>query len=162
MAQQNAVEKDKAVRKTEPGGSLSPLDQMERMLDEYMPRWRGLRPGWPAWAAGAFDGRFPKVDVIDRDADIVVRAEVPGVDKKDLEVSLTDGSVTIRGETHREEEEEKGDYYRCELAHGSFARTVPLPAEVDSETVKTSFKDGVLELVLHKVEKSRRRSISLD
>jgi HSP20 family protein len=87
---------------------------------------------------------------------------VPGVEKKDLDVSLTDAQVTIKGETTREEKEEKGDYYRCELAHGSFARTIPLPSEVDSETVKATFKDGMLELVMTKSEKSKRRTIKLD
>jgi HSP20 family protein len=165
MAQQNTVEKSKAVRKLEPTNVFRPFEQMDRMLEETLPHawWRRLRGEWP-WPdfPSVYEGRFPRVDVIDRDSEIVVRAEVPGIDKKDIDVSLTNGSVTIKGETTREEKEEKGDYYRCERTRGSFSRTVSLPAEVDSDTAKASFKDGLLELVLHKAEKSKRRSIKVD
>jgi len=102
------------------------------------------------------------VDVIDRDDEVVVRAEVPGVEKDDLDVSVSDNAVTIKGETKREEKEEKGDYYRCEISRGTFARTVVLPDYVDSDSVKAKFEDGVLELTLPKVEKVKRRSIKID
>ena len=165
MAHATAVEKVKEARKAEPPRLGRPFEQMERMLEETLPHawWRRLRGEWP-WAdfPSVYEGKFPRVDVIERDSEIIVRAEVPGIDKKDLDVSLTDGSVTIRGQTTREEKEEKGDYYRCELSHGSFARTIALPAQVDSETVKATFKDGMLELVMTKSEKSRRHSIKLD
>ena len=122
-------------------------------------RWQ-----WPSWGElpAPFEGKVPHVDVIDRDEEIVVRAEVPGVEKKDLDVSLTENTVTIKGEARREEKAEKGDYYRCEISRGAFARTVMLPSEVDADKAKASFKDGVLELTLPKIEKSKRRSIRLD
>lgn len=163
MAQQNVVgNKAVGIHKGGPGRLLGPFVQMERMFDESVPRgwWRRLRPDWPA--RGPFEARFPKVDLIDRDSEIVLRAEIPGVEKKDLDVSLNEESVTLRGKAHRVEEADKGDYYRSELTHGSFARTIPLPAKIDSDTVKASFKDGLLELVMHKAEKARRRSLRLD
>jgi len=101
------------------------------------------------------------VDVIDRDDEVVVKAELPGVEKKDLDVSVTETSVTIKGTTSHEEKEEKGDYYRCEISRGAYARTVALPSYVDADKAKASFKDGVLELTLPKVEKSKRRSIEI-
>jgi hypothetical protein len=79
-----------------------------------------------------FEGRMPSVDVIDRDNEILVRAEIPGVDKKDLDVSVTEDSVCIKGSVQHEEEEEKGEYYRRETSSGSFARTMILPSEVDT------------------------------
>jgi HSP20 family protein len=106
--------------------------------------------------------RMPKVDVVDRDEDVLVRAELPGVEKKDLEISTSDTSVTIKATTRHEEKEEKGDYYRCEITRGSFARTVSLPAQVQSDKAKANLKDGVLELTLPKVEKSKRRTIAVD
>lgn len=109
-----------------------------------------------------FEGRLPKVDIIDRESEIVVRAEVAGVDKKDLDVSVTDTTVTIKGSTRQESKEEKGDYYRCEISQGSFARTVALPGDVDSGKARASFKDGILELMLPKKEAAKRHSIKVE
>lgn len=105
---------------------------------------------------------MPKLDVIDRDDEVLVKAEIPGVSKEDLEISLTGNIITIKGETRREEKEEKGDYYRCEISHGAFSRSVSLPVDVDESRAKTSMKDGVLEIVLPKVEKAKKRSIKVD
>jgi HSP20 family protein len=104
---------------------------------------------------------MPKVDVIDRDEDVLVRAELPGVEKKDLEISTSDTSVTLKATTRHEEKEEKGDYYRCEITRGSFARTIALPSQVQSDKAKANLKDGVLELTLPKVEKSKRRTVTV-
>ncbi len=141
---------------------LSPFEEMDRLFEGFFPRgWmRPMRWELPSWAE--IERRFPKVDVIDRDADIVVKAEVPGVDKKDIEVTTTDNTVTIKGKTSHEEKEEKGDYYRCEISRGSFSRTVALPGEVDGTKAKASFKDGVLELTLPKQAKSKRVAVKID
>jgi len=107
------------------------------------------------------EGRLPKVDIIDRDKDILLRAELPGVDKKDLDITMTDNTVTIKASSQYEQTDEQSDYYRSEIAQGQFARTVGLPAEVDVDQVKTSFKDGVLELTAPKLERARRRAIKI-
>jgi HSP20 family protein len=93
---------------------------------------------------------------------VVVRAEVPGVEKDDLDISVSDNTVTIKGETRREEKEEKGDYYRSEISRGTFTRTVMLPGVVATDKAKAKFKDGVLELKLPKVEKTKRRTVKID
>ena len=90
-----------------------------------------------------------------------LRAELAGVDKKDVDVSLTDSTVTIKGSTRREEKEEKGNYYRCEISRGSFAHTVSLPVEVDDSKAKAIFKDGLLEISVPKKEKAKRHSITV-
>lgn len=145
---------------------LEPLQDLERWLETIPTRgWLSpLRWEWPTLggAAQALEQRVPHVDVIDRDSEVLVRAEVPGIGKKDLEVSVADDTVTIRGMSRREEKEEKGDYYRCEISRGAFARTVTLPAEVQADSAKATFKDGVLELVLPKAKASRRRTIPID
>jgi len=139
------------------------IEEMGRWMENFFREgWmRPWRTDWPAWGELPFGGRMPKVDVIDRDSEVLIRAEVPGVNKEDLEVSATDSSVTIKGKTQHEEKEEKGDYFRSEISSGSFLRTVALPAFVDADKVKTKFSDGVLELTLPKVEKTRRRTIKV-
>lgn len=140
---------------------MSVWDDMDRLFDSFMGRnW--MRPSrWDLASefASGLESRLPKIDVVNRDDEIVVRAEAPGVDKNDLDVSLTESSVTIKGSTKKEFKEEKGEYYRCEMTQGGFARSVALPGTVDTERAEASFKDGVLEIRLPKIEKSVRRSI---
>jgi len=158
--------KEVSVKKGElqkaPGRMASPFENMERMFDEFLGRgWlRPFRREWPAFPE--LEISAPKIDVIDRDEEVVVRAEVPAVKKEDLEVSVSGNLLTIRGETRHEEKEEKGDYYRCEISSGAFSRMVTLPAEVDESKAKASLKDGVLELTLPKLEQAKRRTIKVD
>lgn len=159
-------EKGKAMGVAHPTRALSPFEEMDRMFESFFPRgWmRPFRSEWPTFGelTAPMEARLPKVDVIDRDEDVLVRAELPGVNKDDLDVSVTENAVTIKGETRHEEKEEKGDYYRCEISRGAFARTVALPNYVNTEGAKADFKDGVLELTLPKTEKARRRTIKID
>jgi HSP20 family protein len=156
------------VQRATPMRSLATFEDMERMFDDLFEGFfpRGMMRPMLQRSLGrlptGFDGRFPRVDVIDRDDEILIRAEVPGVDKKDLDVSMTDDTVTIKGQTRLEEKEERGDYYRCEIAQGTFARTVTLPAAVDSEKCKAQFKDGILQLSMPKSAKAKRRSIKVE
>lgn len=157
--------KAQELQRAAPAHALSTFDEMDRLFDSFM-RHGWMRPWrfeWPSFPElTALESKMPKVDVVDRENEIVVRAEVPGVEKKDLDVSVSDNAVTIKGSTRHEEKEEKGDYYRHEISSGSFSRTVALPAEVDGSRATADFKDGVLELTLPKMEKSRRHSIKLD
>jgi HSP20 family protein len=145
-----------------PSRMLSPFEGFDRMFDEFLGRgWmRPFRRDWLAFPE--FEMTMPKVDVIDRDEEVVVRAEVPSVKKEDIEISISGNMVTIKGETKKEEKEEKGDYYRSEISRGSFSRMVSLPAEVDEAKAKAALKDGVLELTLPKLEKAKRRTIKVD
>lgn len=140
---------------------LSPFEEMSHMLDSLSSRnWmRPLHMEWPQWShlPTPFAGKLPHVDVIDRENEIVLRAELPGVEKKDLELSMSDHTMTIKGSTSYEEKEEKGDYFRSEIAHGSFSRTVLLPTDVDLDNVHSSFTNGLLEVVVPKLEKAQRK-----
>ena len=153
------------LQKAEPRRALSPFEEMDRLFEDYFSRgWmRPFRWEWPSLGemAKPFEGKMPKVDVIERDDEVVVKAELPGVDKKDLDVSVTENSVTIKGSTSHEEKEEKGDFYRCEISRGAYLRTVGLPSNIDADKAKATFKDGVLELTLPKVEKSKRRTVEV-
>lgn len=155
-----------AVKKTEkanvPAHPVSPFEALDQLFESYLPRgWmRPFRAEWPMWSE--LQSKWPRVDVIDRDDEILVRAQVPGIDKEDLDISVTDSTVSLKGQTRHEEKEEKGDYYRCEISQDAFTRSVALPGEVDSENAKAKIKDGVLELTLPKAERSKRRSIRID
>jgi HSP20 family protein len=106
--------------------------------------------------------RMPKVDVVDKDDEIIVKAELPGMSGKDLEISLTDNALTIRAERKEEKETKEGDYVVKEMHHGEFQRTLSLPDSVDTEKAKADFKDGVLELVLPKSAPAKRRTIKVE
>ena len=108
------------------------------------------------------EGKMPKVDIVDGEKNLLIRAELAGVDKKDLDISMTDNSVTIRASTCYEDKEEKSNYFRSEIAQGEFLRTIALPADVDVDKAKSSFKNGVLELTVPKVEHAQRRSVKID
>lgn len=148
-------------------GAMRPFEEMERWFESMVPRgWLSpLRAAeWAPFArTGAlFAHRMPAVDVIDRDDQVIVRAEVPGVRKEDLKVSLTDNDITIEGHTEHKAEEKREDYYYHEVSSGEFKRTLSLPAEVDSGKAEATMKDGMLEIRLPKAERARRREIDVD
>jgi len=166
MAKEEKKDSTQEIQKVQPARALSPFEEMERLFEGYFPRgW--MRPfGWerPSWGelTAPFEGKMPRVDVIDRDEELIVKAELPGVDKKDLDVSVTENTVTIKGSTSHEEKEEKGDYHRSEMSRGTYSRTLTLPTDVEADKAKAKFKDGVLELSLPKMKKAKRHSIKVD
>jgi HSP20 family protein len=140
------------------------LDELERWFADDRRRWPRVFGGqWPAFPELTlpWQERTPKVDVIDSDTQVEIKAELPGVKKEDLDVSLTDSSVRISARTHAESESKDKDYVRREISHGEFSRTVALPAEVDGDKATATFKDGILTLVLPKAAGSKRRSVKI-
>lgn len=118
--------------------------------------------GFPSLLEGRLEARFPHIDVVNREKEIVVRAEVPGFDKEDIDVSLSNRTLTIKGESRHEEETEEGDVHRHEIRTGSFSRVVTLPEEVDGMKARASYKDGMLKLTLPKSRKAKKQSIALE
>lgn len=158
------VTKQKEGQMMKPEGLPSPFEEMERWMDEFLPRRWMRQWGWPAASElGRAMGRFgPRVDLIDREDELLLRAEIPGAKKEDLQISITENAVAIAGSSQREEKEEGGDYYRREIARGEFSRTISLPVSVDTDKAVAHFEDGVLELKMPKVSKAKRRQIKLD
>jgi HSP20 family protein len=147
------------------GRALSPFEEMDRLFDNFLhQRWmHPLRWGTSALPDfGLPEMKMPRVDVIDRENEVVIRAETPGVKKEDLDVSVNENSVTIKGKTSHEEKEEKGNYFRSEISSGSFCRTVALPGDVDTNKAKAVFNDGMLELTIPKAAKSKRKSVKVE
>ncbi len=103
----------------------------------------------------------PAVDVYDKKDKLVVKAELPGVDKKDVKITVDDDNLTISGETKREEEVKEKDYYCAERSYGSFSRSISLPVAVERDKVKASFKDGVLTVDLPKSKDAKGRVLEI-
>ena len=161
--------KKKTVKKSIPEKKstnwLAPYEEFERFIDNYFNRnWpHMLRPEYSRltdlW--GTFEMHAPNMDMIDRDNEVVVRVELPGVEKKDLDISITNDILTVKGNSSKELTEEKGNYYRSEIKKGSISRTISLPAGVDSSKADAKFKDGLLELTIPKITTSKRKIIKI-
>jgi HSP20 family protein len=134
---------------------------MDRMMDDFF--GRRMRPWWPErWLSGeAEEITAPAVDVYEEKDDIVVKAELPGMEKSDIEVNLSDSQLTLRGEKKKEEKIEEENYFRSERSYGAFVRSVQLPAEVQADKVKAAFKNGILEVRLPKTEEAKRKEIKV-
>jgi HSP20 family protein len=104
---------------------------------------------------------FP-VDVSETEDKVTVKAVLPGVASEDVEVSVDEGVLTIKGEKKVEETEEKENYYRKEIRYGAFARSIGLPAEVKSEEAAAEFADGVLTITLPKAEAAKPKTIKIN
>lgn len=134
----------------DPFGGLSRMrGEIDRMFDD-------LFSGEPFLARIGEGRRVPSVDIEETDGMVVVRAELPGVKKEDLEIEVMPDTLTIKAETKEEKEEKGKRYYRKERAWGMFQRMVPLPVEVKSSEAKASLKDGVLEVILPKVAEEKK------
>ncbi|TAN42903.1 MAG: Hsp20/alpha crystallin family protein [Nitrospirae bacterium] len=104
--------------------------------------------------AGHLAAFSPNVDITETDKEIKVTAELPGMDEKDIDVSLNKDMLTIKGEKKEEKEDKGKNYYRVERSFGSFSRTIPLPVEIETEKIGASFKKGVLTVTLPKSAKA--------
>jgi len=134
---------------------------MDRMLEDFF--GRRTRPWWPErWSrTDELELRAPAVDVFEEKDDIVVKAELPGIEKDNIEVNLTDHTLTIKGEKKKEEEVKEENYYRSERSYGSFMRTVDLPKDVRADKVKAAFKNGILEVRMPKTEEAKAKEIKV-
>ncbi|APF20506.1 heat shock protein Hsp20 [Caldithrix abyssi DSM 13497] len=112
---------------------------------------------------GDVSGSFvPSVDVKEKDKEIIVTAELPGMDAEDIEINISDDVLTLRGEKREEKEEKEGNFYRRECSYGSFHRDIPLPAEIDPDKVEAEFKRGVLKVRLPKKPESERKAKKIE
>ncbi len=103
----------------------------------------------------------PSVDIFETDGNIVLKAELPGMKKEDIEVTFANGAITISGEKKKEEEVKRKDYYKWERSYGSFCRTFSLPADVKTDKIKSTFKDGVLEITMPKSEEAKSKEVKI-
>jgi HSP20 family protein len=134
-----------------------PAEMLAQMQEDMARFWSQAWPRTPLPLRRAFGTAqtptpwAPRVDVYHQNGDLMVKAELPGIKKEDIEITLDAGDLVIRGERKEESEVKEGDYYRMERSYGTFYRRLPLPGEVKPEQVQASFADGVLTVRLPQV-----------
>lgn len=125
--------------------------EIDRLFEDFSPmRWRPSMFAQMSWPGLAEWQISPAVDLTEEDGGYRVTAELPGIDPKNVEVKVSDGQLTIRGEKSQETKEEKADYHMSERRYGTFQRSFGLPASVDPEKIEASFANGVLTVSLPK------------
>jgi HSP20 family protein len=149
-----------AIVKWEPFRDLAGLqDRMNRLFDES---FRGLTRGGAADEDWALGGTWaPAVDIYEQEGHIVLKAELPGIDPKDVDIRLENNVLTLRGERKIDNTVQRDNYHRVERAYGSFTRSFTLPSVVDQEHIKADYKDGVLQVTLPKREEAKPKQISI-
>jgi HSP20 family protein len=155
-----AGKESKELAKTEPTKVPSAFLDAEKWFQDVFRRPLSFL-GLPGLKFPSTEELSPSVDIFEEKNDVVVKAELPGIKKEDIDVTLTDDTISIAGEKKKEEEVEKKNYYRWESSYGSFARTFTLPAEVQTEKAKTQFKDGVLEIRIPKTAEAIKKEKKL-
>ena len=162
MAKELKLRSPKAVIPRRPLMNPSRSDShLERVMDDFFDR--RARAWWPEkWSLPAVLYIEPPVlDFYKEKDDLVVKAELPGMEKEDIEVNVTDHTLTIKGEKKKEEEVEEENYYRSERSFGSFRRDLELPSDVQAEKAKASFKNGILEVRLARTEAAKAKEIKI-
>jgi HSP20 family protein len=106
-------------------------------------------------------GWTPTVEMYEKGDKFVVKADLPGMKKEELDISVVGDTLTIKGERKAESEVKNEDYYRCELCYGKFSRSIALPGAVDAEKIEAKYENGVLEITLPKVEEAKPKKIEI-
>ena len=144
-----------AVVRWDPFRDLNMLqDRMNRLFDDTGRTWRPDEPAaTTTWS--------PAVDIFETEAEIVVKAELPGMERNDIAVNLEKNVLTVRGERRFAKETKDDNYHRIERSYGGFSRAFAIPATVDEEKIKADYKDGVLKIVLPKKEQAKPKQIRI-
>lgn len=163
--QKETVKTDpKEMMRTQPQSFLAPFADMERWVEEafrkplfgssWLPRMK-----FPEFMEGMVS---PSVDIFEEGNHVVVKAEIPGITKDDIELHLTDNTITISGEKKTEEKIDRKDFYRLERSVGSFSRQLRLPADIQVDKAKATFKDGILEVTIPKSTTEKAKKITIE
>lgn len=156
-------EKEKETREVTPWRPFSELSRVERDMEHlfgnfFRRPFLGLT--WPEqFREVGF--REPAIEVYEEKDDVVIKAEIPGMKKEELDINISGTILTIKGEKKQEEEVKKKGYYYSERSYGSFLRTIDLPKEVQTDKARAHFKDGVLEVRLPKTEEAKRKEVKV-
>ena len=145
-----------AVVRWDPFRDLNMLqDRMNRMFDDA---GRGFRNGDEAAATTTWS---PAVDIFETEGEIVVKAELPGMNREGITLNLEKNVLTLKGERRFEKETKDENYHRIERSYGGFSRSFSIPATVDEEKIRADYKDGVLKIVLPKKEQAKSKQIRI-
>jgi len=144
-----------------PFRELTPFKDFERMRREMDRLWDSFFEGGLRKRTEGAGEWLPSLDVAETKNEIVVKAEVAGMDPKDIDISLSDGVLTIKGEKKQEKEEKEADYHLVERSYGSFTRLVQLPQEVQRDKISASYKNGILKITLPKSEEAKKKEVKI-
>jgi HSP20 family protein len=133
---------------------VSIQDEMNRLFDDFF----GHPVARTDWTEGVWN---PSVDVSEDKDNVILRAEMPGMIKEDVKISIQDGVLTLKGEKKQEKEEKDRNYHRIERNYGAFCRSFQLPTSVKSDKIKATYKDGVLSVTLPKAEEVKPKEIPI-
>jgi HSP20 family protein len=140
----------------------NPLKEMSLLHNHFSNFFGG--PFFPAEWAGDEGSRnvwHPAVDIFEKDGKVVIKAELPGMDKKDISLDFQNDVLTLRGERKYENEVKEENFYRKEMSHGTFVRSFTLPAGVDADQVTAEFKDGILTVEVPSPESRKPKQITV-
>ena len=144
-----------AVVRWDPFRDLNMLqDRMNRLFEDANRNWKSDEPAsTTTWS--------PAVDIFETESEIVVKAEVPGMERKDITLNLENNVLTLKGERRFLKEAKEENYHRIERSYGGFSRAFSIPATVDEEKIRADYQDGVLKIVLPKKEQLRPKQIKI-
>ncbi|MDA8124914.1 MAG: Hsp20/alpha crystallin family protein [Deltaproteobacteria bacterium] len=154
-----AEEKTKELAKSETTRHPMAFMDLDKWFDEAL-----LRPFSPFGLSRlrvAPEEVVPAVDLFEDNGNLILKAELPGIKKEDIEITLTDGGITLSGEKKKEKEIKRKDYYKWESSYGSFCRTFSLPTEVQADKVTSTFKDGILQVTMPKSEAAKSKEVKI-
>jgi len=140
-------------REIAPRGAFAPLSRLRNEIDRLFENPWSVEPTQFAWS--------PSVDVLDEKDKVTVKAEIPGMKREDIDVSICENMLCICGERKEEQEYKQGQNYTSERYFGRFERDIPLPATVDANKVDASYKEGVLTITVPKTEQAKRQQIEI-
>ena len=135
--------------------------EFDRIRMEMDRLWDSFLEGRPVRRVEDDREWLPSVDVSETKNDLVIKAELPGLDTKDIDISMNNGYLTIKSEKKNEKEEKDENYHLIERSYGSFTRSVQLPREVQSDKITASFKNGILKITLPKSEEAKKKEIKI-
>jgi HSP20 family protein len=138
-----------------------PFRDLERMRREMDRLWDSFFEGRPGRRVEETGEWLPSLDVSETKDNLVVKAELPGLDPKDIDISVANGVLSIKGEKKQEKEEKEENYHLIERSYGSFVRSVRLPKDVQGEKISASYKNGILKVTLPKSEEAKKKEIKI-
>ena len=145
-----------AIMRLEPFAGLREMRrEVDRLFDEVFTRRPGLEvtPKVTEWE--------PAVEMYETEGEVIVKAALPNIDPKQVEITVTNEAITLKGETKHEEERKGRNYFRRELQYGAFLRMLPLVTEVKGAEAKATYKDGVLEIKVPKSERAKATAVKV-
>lgn len=156
MGKKDKKHEDRGILVPEKAELVSPFEEMERWFGDFMNRPL-FSPMWmPRINPATMQQLSPSVDIYEEADAVVVKAELPGIGKEDVEVNVSGNVLTITGEKKSQEKVDRKDYHRIERSYGGFSRSLRLPGEVMPDQAKASFENGVLEIRIPKTEAAKR------